>query len=156
MSPSPETYHQEIALNIGFLIRAHLRRHPAGEVFIAPLDVYLSEHNVYQPDIAFVADSRRSIVAEQGLEGAPNLVVEILSPGARKQDLGSKKKVNAHTGVEELWIIDPREKLVRVYRLADDADTPAATYGANTTFTSSLLPMLEVETAEIFRSARGR
>ena len=80
MSPSPRTFHQIIAGRIYSLILRFLEKRPLGEVFIAPLDVHLSDVNIYQPDVIFVSSRRRSIITDQGIEGAPDLVVEILSP----------------------------------------------------------------------------
>src|SRR5271165_3501072 len=84
MSPSPNTFHQTIALNVAELIRHHLKKHPLGEVFVAPLDVFLGDTNVYQPDVFFVSNQRRGIITEQGIEGAPDLVVETLSPATAR------------------------------------------------------------------------
>ena len=100
------------------------------EVFVAPLDVFLSDINVYQPDVVFISNQRRSILTEHGLEGAPDLAVEVLSPGTARFDKGSKRKVYARTGVKELWLVDPDAKLIHVYQLVKDAETPAATYAA--------------------------
>src|SRR5437764_104037 len=84
MSPSPQMFHQEIAGRIHSLILRFLEKHRIGEVFIAPLDVFLSDVNVYRPDVSFVSNARRSILTEHGLEGAPDLVVEVLSPGTAR------------------------------------------------------------------------
>lgn len=152
MSPSPNTFHQYIAGNIYFLFRRYLDKHPVGEVFIAPLDVFLSDVNVYQPDVMFISNQRKSIITDHGMEGAPDLVVETLSPGTARFDKGSKRKIYARTGVQELWLVDPEAKTIQVYLLPKEVETPAATYGPNATFTSSLLPGLKIKTAWIFKS----
>ena len=156
MSPSPNTQHQKIAGRIFFEFSALLQRKPLGEVFIAPLDVYLTEVNVYPPDVIFVSDQRRSIITEHGIEGAPDLVVEILSPGTARYDKGSKRKVYARTGVQELWLVNPELRLVEVYELTRDAERPAATPGENATLSSPLLPGLRIKLSEIFEPAAGR
>ena len=90
MSPSPNLFHQETAGRIHSLLLNFLEQRPLGEVFIAPLDVFLSDINVYLPDVIFVSNARRSILTERGIEGPPDLVVEILSPGlARLEFFGS-------------------------------------------------------------------
>lgn len=152
MSPSPRTLHQVVAGNIHFIIRQHLNSHPIGHVFLAPLDVFLTEINVYQPDLIFVAEERKSIVTEKGIEGAPNLVVEILSESTARFDKGPKRKIYARTGVQDLWLIDPEVKLIQVYRLAEDPETPVATYDATAVFRSPLLPGLEIAARSIFAS----
>ena len=156
MSPSPNTFHQHIAGNIYRLLAHHLDDHPLGEVFVAPLDVYLTDTNVYQPDVVYVSKARRSIITEQGIEGAPDLVVEVLSPGTARYDQGSKRKVYSRCGVRELWIVHPQTKLLEVFNLALDADTPLVTYGENAQVTSPLLPDLKINTSAIFRSPLDR
>jgi Uma2 family endonuclease len=152
MSPSPNIYHQAIVTRICALLQQFLGRKPLGEVLIAPLDVFLSEINVYQPDVIFISNQRRSILTEHGLEGAPDLAVEVLSPGTARFDRGSKRKVYARTGVRELWLVDVEAKLIHVYQLAKDAETPAATYDEKAVFTSPLLPGLRIKAAAIFKS----
>jgi Uma2 family endonuclease len=152
MSPSPNTYHQHIAGNIYFLLRQHLSKNPIGEVLMAPLDVFLNDINVYQPDVIFVSNERRSIITDHGIEGAPDLLVEALSPATARYDKGSKRKIYARTGVKELWLVDPETRTLQVYLLAKDAETPSATHGANATFTSALLPGLKIKTATIFKT----
>jgi Uma2 family endonuclease len=120
-------------------------------VYHAPFDVVLTDLNVFQPDILFVADKHAAILTTQGAEGAPDLVVEILSPRTAEQDVGPKRAIYARTGVEELWIIDPANRRVQVYRLQENADAPAATYGDQGTIETPLLPDLEVHTADVFR-----
>lgn len=155
MSPSPTSNHQRVSGNIYYLLRKYLDHRPIGEVYNAPLDVFLSEINIYQPDIAFIARERASFIAEQGIEGAPNLVIEILSPSTAHLDKGPKRKIYARTGVEELWIVDPVTRFIQVYRLADDPEVPTASYNANAIFKSPLLPGLRIRAADIFKGIRA-
>ncbi len=150
MAPSPNTPHQNIVGRLCRLIGNHLDAHPIGRVFIAPLDVHLSDLNVYQPDLFFIRRENASIIEEHGIEGAPDLVVEILSKTTAKYDLGIKRTIYARTGVEELWIIDPTKHTLALYRLTENADTPAATYRAKQHFSSALLPGLTIEMATVF------
>jgi Uma2 family endonuclease len=153
MSPSPNLFHQSVAGRIYLILAQFLEKHPIGFVFIAPLDVFLTELNVYQPDVVFVSNQRRSIITRDGIEGAPDLVVEVLSPGTARLDRGSKRKIYARTGVKELWLVDPEAKLIAVYQLAKDAEAPAATHDAKAVFQSSLLPGLRIKASSIFKSA---
>ncbi|MGH7958636.1 MAG: Uma2 family endonuclease, partial [Opitutaceae bacterium] len=92
------------------------------------------------------------IVEEHGVEGAPDLVIEVLSKTSEKYDLGPKRAVYARTGVEELWIIDPAKRTLSLFRLAENADTPAATYKAKQKFTTTMLPGLTIDLAVVFAS----
>ena len=153
MSPSPNTFHQDIAGNVYAILHSYLTRHPIGSAHIAPLDVYLSEINIFQPDVIFVSSARRSILTEHGIEGAPDLIVEILSPGTARYDKGSKRRIYAQTGVKELWIVDPELKSIQVYQLSRNAETPAVTQSTDAVFKSPLLPGLRIKTAGIFKSS---
>lgn len=150
MAPSPGSYHQDIVGRIYRLIANHLDVHPIGKIYIAPLDVYLSDINVYQPDLLFIRKENLGIVEEHGVEGAPDLVVEVLSKTSEKYDLGPKRSVYARTGVEELWIIDPTKRTLALYRLAENRETPVATYKAKQKLTSELFPELTIDLAAVF------
>jgi len=151
MSPSPNLFHQDIAGNIYYLIRSYLSKRRVGTVHIAPSDVQLSELNVYEPDVYFVANSRKAILTRQGAEGAPNLVVEVLSPRTAKLDKGAKRVVYARAEVEELWIVDPEAKRVLVYRLGESVDEPVGTYGVRGKIESPLFPGLKIPVAKVFQ-----
>jgi Uma2 family endonuclease len=153
MAPSPNLFHQEIAGCIYALLLRFLERKPLGSVFVAPLDVFLSDVNVYQPDVIFVSNARRSILTERGVEGAPDLVVEVLSPGTARYDRGPKRKIYARTGVKELWMVEPETKSIQVYELTKNAETPAATHGPDSIFKSSLLPGLKIRAQAVFKSS---
>jgi len=135
------------------LISNFLGRHRQGEVFIGPLDVFLDDVNVYQPDVFFVSEQRRSIVTDHGIEGAPDLIVETLSPTTARYDKGSKRKIYARHGVREFWLVDPETRAIQVYLLGKDAETPVATHGDKAAFESVVLPGRRVKTAAIFKSS---
>jgi len=150
MAPAPNLRHQRVSRNLEFIIHRYLQDHPIGEIFDAPCDVFLSEINVFQPDILYVANERAQILSERGVEGAPDLVVEILSPSSAKQDQGPKKRVYAATGVTEYWIIDPLKDDVVVYFPRQNADTPAATYRRGDRLQSDQFPELDISLSEVF------
>lgn len=155
MTPSPSTRHQEICFNIASALREHARRTGAGKAYIPPLDVVLSNEDVVQPDVLFVSSARASIVTEKNIQGAPDLVVEVVSPSSRKTDLSIKRKLYSGKGVREYWIVDPELEAVTVYRAAAAA---AAGYEraaelsleAKDTLSSPLLPGLALPLSEIF------
>jgi len=122
-------------------------------VLCAPLDVVLGEgeeSEVVQPDIFFISKGREKIIAEEEIRGAPDLVVEIISPGTAERDRGYKKTLYARHGVREYWIVDPKGKTVEVYTLGAKGFELVRMYKANEILESPLLPGLRVDLKEIF------
>jgi len=150
MAPAPNRFHQTVSRNIEGILLLYLKTHPIGILYDAPFDVQLTDLNVFQPDILFLKNEHRSLLTKQGLRGAPDFVVEILSPATSELDLGVKREIYARTGVEELWIIEPDAKRIAVYRLQENRETPVLTHSDTSRFTSRLFPGLEFDAAEIF------
>lgn len=148
-APAPNTYHQIISRNLEWMLMSYLQDHPVGEMLHAPFDVYLSDVDVFQPDICFFSKEQHNYLDERGATSAPWLAVEILSPGSRRLDTGPKREVYARCGTRELWLIDPVKRELAVYLLRDDAERPARLVTENETFTSTLLPGLEVSLGRI-------
>lgn len=115
MTPHPTPYHQEISMKLAFTLRNFVQKNSLGHVYFAPLDVYLGDKDVYQPDIIFIRKEREAIIGEINIEGPPDIVVEILSPTTAYYDLRKKFKVYEQCSVSEYWIIDPQLKKVEVY-----------------------------------------
>ena len=106
---------------------------------------------MFQPDVVFVSNGRQMILTDEGDEGAPDLVVEILSPRTGKLDRGVKRDICARTGVIEMWIVDPELKTVQVFRFAESADVPRGTYRVGQKFSSLCFPELQIRVAEVFK-----
>jgi Uma2 family endonuclease len=119
MSPSPKDLHQKYLLDIALQLLTYVRTKKLGEVRIAPYDVYLDRKNAYQPDLVFIATENLHKIQENGLHGAPDLVIEVLSPGTAKYDTGKKKTVYERCGVKEYWIVDPVTKVVTGFALQE-------------------------------------
>ena len=151
MAPAPNRFHQDISRNLVVLFANYLSKHPIGVLYDAPFDVYLTDFDVFQPDLLIVLNENRKILTDAGAEGAPNLVVEVLSPKTRQLDLVNKKRVYARMGVKELWIIDPDEKEVAVYRFDQDPTDPVGTLSREMEVSSPLLPGLTIALPDIFR-----
>ena len=120
VSPTPRIPHQRISQRLSFAMTAFVGEHGLGEVFVAPLDVILSEHDVLEPDLLFVSEARREIL-QDWVRGAPDLVVEVLSPSTRSRDLGIKRRIYRDRGVREYWIVDPDAEAVEICRFGSDA-----------------------------------
>ena|SRR5205823_7249125 len=152
MAPAPNRYHQEISGNIYLLLAKYLERHPIGKLYAAPFDVYFDAINVHQPDLVFVSKKNLPILSSAGAEGAPDFLVEILSPKTADLDRKPKRRVAARSGVKELWIVDPETKLIHVYFLQKEPERPAMTYSEKDTFGSPHCPGLKIKGATVFKS----
>lgn len=150
MAPAPNRYHQDISRNLEYILLEYLEDSPIGTLYHAPFDVYLDDHNVFQPDILVVLNERLSILTNAGAEGAPDFIVEILSPKTARLDRKNKSRVYASSGVRELWIIAPEIRQIEIYLLEKDADNPEATHGEAEQFESALFPGLRFDAARIF------
>jgi len=150
IAPAPNRYHQDISRNLEFILLTYLKANPIGVLYDAPFDVYLDETNAFQPDIAFFSNERRDALIDAGAEGAPDLVVEILSPKTARLDLNQKRSVYGRSGVKELWIIQPDSRTVLVCKPSEEAEKPVAIYGENESLATPLLPGLEISLAEVF------
>lgn len=114
VSPSPSVLHQIMVLLLAEKLRRIARKARAW-VFVAPLDVNLFEHSVAQPDVLYVSAANRRIIEER-IEGTPDLVVEVLSPGTARRDRGEKLRLYAEAGVREYWIVDAAERQIEFLR----------------------------------------
>ncbi len=150
MAPAPDRFHQDIVGNLYHLLRTYLKKRPIGRVYTAPFDVYLDDINAVQPDVLFVAKGN-DILTAQGARGAPDFVVEVLSPKTAHLDKKSKRHVYARSGVNELWLIDPDTETIHVYSLQKDAEKPTKVYSARDTFTSPTFPGLKFKGSAIFK-----
>lgn len=111
MTPSPTPRHQVIALEIWQRLR-DFASHQGGIAFAAPLDVELADHSVVQPDVLYLSAERRERIGEKRVIEAPDLLVEVLSPGTARRDRGDKLRLYAESGVLEYWIVDPAERQI--------------------------------------------
>jgi Uma2 family endonuclease len=150
LTPSPRTWHQRVSLNLTIALVEHVREHDLGEVLEAPCDVVLSETDVVQPDILFIRKDRLDIIGEKFVSAAPDLLVEILSPGTKTRDRKLKFRLYARFGVRELWIVDAPERSVEVYVNAGGRFQLGERYSFRETLRSKILPRLRILLASIF------
>lgn len=138
VSPAPVPKHQDVSQDFVFVLR-DLTKPLGGHLYFAPIDVVLSE-DVVQPDILWLAPDTQCLVTDKNLVGAPDLIVEILSPGSIRRDRVTKRKLYQRFGVREYWIVEPAG-VVDVLTLRDGVYALLDTYGDNETFASPLLGM---------------
>src|SRR6266496_5606348 len=150
VTPAPTPYHQIVKGRIKRLLEDHVERGALGIVLDAPCDVVLSRFDVLQPDIFFISSGRLAIIGEKFISDAPDLVVEVLSPGTRRRDRISKAKRYARFGVREMWIADPDRKTVEVFVNTEGGFRRQTLCTADDVLRSPLLPSLEIPIAQAF------
>ncbi len=150
MSPSPKELHQSISGVLYFMIVTFVRERSLGKVYFAPFDVVLSDTNVVQPDLLFVSNARASIITADNVQGAPDLVVEILSPATAERDRTIKLDLYAQHGVKEYWIVDPDARTIMVLVRGENGFEVAGIYGEGQTLRSPTLTGLSVALETIF------
>jgi Uma2 family endonuclease len=148
VSPSPNQAHQELAWRLSVEIQAVVRANNLGRAYFAPFDVRISPHDVVQPDLLFVSRDRLGIMRDNYVDGAPDLVVEILSPSTRTRDEGEKLALYAAAGVREYWLVDPQDKTFRA--LALDADRYQLITAEGSVVGSRVLEGLKIDVSALF------
>ena len=148
VAPSPIFRHQNISRNLGVIIWKFVNDRKLGQVIWAPMDVILDDENVVQPDILFVSNERSNII-EDYIFGAPDLVIEILSPSTADRDKQLKLSLYARYGVREYWIIDPEQNTIQVIELETGGQNATRTYTSGSA-SSALLTGLDVPLDEVF------
>ena len=125
VTPSPNTKHQQILLNVTLLMGTWLDQHPIGRILFAPFDIVFTEFDVVEPDLLYMSNERAAeILTAQHVRGVPELVVEIGSPTTRRRDETIKRQLYEREGVSEYWILDPELDVIRVYRRQGDQLRP--------------------------------
>lgn len=152
VTPSPRPRHQTILVNLTGMIWNYLQEHPVGRVFTAPLDVILSNYDIVEPDLLYLSHERASEVLRDWVHGAPDLVVEIGSPGTRRRDETIKKRLYERFAVSEYWVVDPELDVIKVYRRSEERYVRVAELSleSNEVLTTPLLPGLEMPLSRIF------
>ena len=121
VTPAPGRRHQGALVRLASELHGHVSALRLGKIYVAPFDVILAETAIVQPDIIFVANDRQSILSDRGVEGAPTLVIEILSSSTARSDRGAKRQLYARYGVPWYWLVDPDRRAIEMYRHAGDA-----------------------------------
>ena len=150
MVAAPRRVHQASSRNIGTPLDIYVKANRLGEMYYAPTDVILSDINVVQPDILFVSRERGHVLADEGIRGAPDLVIEILSPSTAQLDKVRKRELYARFGVAEYWQVDTDDLSVIVLTLAVYDYETAGVFALGDSVVSPLLAGFTLEVDEIF------
>ena len=151
LTPAPNLRHQRLQFRLGSRLGRFIEEHALGEFFFAPCDVVLSDTDIVQPDLLFVSRERRHLLSSgDNVRGAPDLVVEILSPATAERDRGYKRTLYAKHGVKEYWLVDPAAETVAILRTSAGALAVTRTFGRTETLRSPLLAGFELDLEEVF------
>jgi Uma2 family endonuclease len=158
VTSSPNTRHQRLVQRLHLALGEHLRQHiEQGEVFLAQFDVVLSFHDVVEPDLLLISGDQPEILTATNVQGAPALVVEVLSEATRKRDEQTKRRLYERAGVREYWLVDPELDLIKVFRRSADGRLPRiAELSAEErdTLTTPLLPGFSLRLDALFSDQR--
>lgn len=155
VTPAPSLRHQEVITHLSWLLYGFVRENELGKVYGSPVDVLFGEGDYLEPDIVFVGKGRFHLLTDRGVEGPPDLVVEVTSPSTATRDRGVKLDRYRLYGVREYWVIDPAERTVEVWHLAQDAREPVVYEGesALTWTPADGAASLEISLTELFDSS---
>ena len=155
VTPAPRVRHQELVGRLHLALGNYLSEHPAaGRVLLAPVDVVMSFHDIVVPDLIFVAGDQTGILTEANIQGAPALVVEVLSKRTRKRDVQIKRRLFEQRGVREYWLVDPELDTLQVLRLSPESRlvrVEELTAEGGGTLTTPLLPGCDIDVRTLFR-----
>jgi Uma2 family endonuclease len=151
MTPPPSVRHQLVLGHLNRMLDAHVRTEGLGTVLFAPLAVRLDETTIAEPDLIYVASDRVRIIGDQAINGAPNLLVEVLSPSTAKRDRTVKAQLYARLGVEHYWLIDPDAERVETFELADDSYRSVAVLDGASALDPPLFPGLRIDLSSLWR-----
>lgn len=149
MSPTAGSRHQQICSLLAVELMLHVRSGKRGVLFSSPMHVILAKHTHYEPDLCFVTTQRRSIIKEAFIEGAPDLIIEVISESNRSHDTQVKFRDYARFGVREYWLVDPRENLISTWRLEGDRYELLGRAAPGGRLTSLVLPLLQLDPAQV-------
>jgi Uma2 family endonuclease len=152
MTAAPAPRHQAALRNLTVGIVRYLESNPLGQVYFAPIDVFLpgALATPCQPDLFFLSNERLGLVSERGIEGAPDLIAEVLSPSNWLDDRRTKFEIYAEAGVREYWLLDPKEKTMEVFSLENGAYALLGKFVPGERACSRILTGFAPAVAEIF------
>ena len=150
VTPAPRTKHQSISGHLYRILSNHIVANQLGDIYAAPTDVILALSTVVQPDLIFIGNDRRAIVTERAIEGAPTLVIEILSPTTQRADRQTKAQLYAKYEVSHYWLLDPDLQTLEAYELRGDQYKLVVKVQNAEVFASALFPGLFISLADLW------
>jgi Uma2 family endonuclease len=151
VTPAPLTPHQVIVTRLTLLLGNFVMQHDLGELLVGPVDVLFGDQDYLEPDLVFVQNARMEVMKRRGIEGAPDLVVEVLSRSTAARDRGIKRERYTLFGVAQYWVVDGARKQIEAYRLTESPDQPRVATDTLVWELAPGAPALEVSLAALFR-----
>lgn len=152
VNPAPSPRHQTVSRRLQFELMKALEETGVALVFNAPLDLVLSDNDVVQPDLVVLSSGREHLVTERGIEGPPEIVVEIISPSSRLLDRRVKKGLYARFAVPEYWLVDPIGGHIELYRLGEADYTLEQRFDRASTLETPSFPEVHIDLVRVFRN----
>ncbi len=150
LSPAPVPDHQFVVVALIEFLRSFVNRYGLGRIACAPIDVILSEIIALQPDIAFISNARMGIIGPKNIQGAPDLVIEVLSPSTESRDRNDKARLYWNHGVLEYWLVDTSRRTIEVFGAGRTGFELLAVYGEGDALESPTLSGLSLEVGRVF------
>jgi Uma2 family endonuclease len=150
MPPSPKEWHQDAVTTLAAYLVMHIKFAGRGKVYVAPFDVELATNTVVQPDVLVVLNESLPKIIPSHVVGAPDLAVEVLSPGTARYDRVKKYNAYARAGVREYWIIDPLKETVEVLYLEGETYHTTGVFSGEQKLPSLVVPDFPVQVKQIF------
>jgi Uma2 family endonuclease len=148
---APAIIHQRILRKLMVAINSFVESNNGGEIFCAPIDVILDNYNVLQPDLIFISASQGEILSNIAIKGAPDLVIEILSPTSVVRDRFAKKRIYERSGIKEYWLVSPEYAEIEVFVLKDKRyELFCAATKTEGKFESGILKDIQLDLTQIF------
>ncbi len=147
---APKPSHQSASMELGTLLNVFIKEKQLGKLFASPIDVFFDDYNNTQPDLLFIKKERSFIVTNNGIEGAPDLIIEILSPSTQSIDKREKFKLYQQFGVQEYWIVDPNNKSIDVFSLENNRYENLFVATDNEIIQSQVLEGFSLDVSQIF------
>ena len=148
--PTPIPKHQKISGKLHYLLFGHILAHKLGEVYAAPMDTKFTEHDTVQPDLLFIAQDRLSIIGDKKIEGAPDFIIEIHSPGNTAKDMSYKKHLYESFDVKEYWVVYPAKNIIKQYENYEGEFVLVRQYGKGDVLQSIVIQGFVLNVSDIF------
>lgn len=142
MSPSPEDIHQDAAGEIYAYLREQIKLKHLGRVLMAPFDVVLSPQNIFQPDVLVVLNEHLERIQRRCVMGAPDLVVEVISPSSKLYDRVNKHMAYEQAGIPEYWLVNPHTQSIEVFALEGEKYHSLGIFKGEQTLPSRIVPQM--------------